>query len=388
MEPQTSKRVNSFPPSGIRRIFELASRPDVISLAIGEPDYDTPGHICAAAKEALDRGETHYSSNLGTAQLREALARRFAEESGVSVDPNREIIVTIGGTEALYLSMAAVLDAGDEVLIPDPGFMAYNSQVHLVDGVPLPYPLRIEKGFYPDPDEMERMVTPRTKMLLINSPGNPTGQLIPRDVLDGLAGLAERHNLIVISDEVYNSIVYDGLESVSFASLPGMKERTITINSFSKIYAMTGWRLGYAIAHPNLIDGMNKVHQVVAACAPTMLQSASAYALRADQGFVREMVSEYQARRDMVTDLLNRVPGFRCIKPEGAFYAFPDIRGTGMKDFDLCEYLLLEAKVGAVPGNVFGSRGEGHVRVCYATSRDKLQEAGERMAKAMAKRGL
>ena len=385
MELQLSKRVNSFPPSGIRRIFELASRPDVISLAIGEPDYDTPSHIRAAAKEALDKGETHYSSNLGTMPLREALAWHFAQDTGIEVDPSREIIVTIGGTEALYLAMATLLDPGDEVLIPDPGFMAYSSQVHLVDAKPLPYPLRIENGFYPDLDEMESMVTPRTKALLINSPGNPTGQLFPKDVLEGLATLAERYNLVVISDEVYGSITYDGRKAIPFASIPEMKDRTITINSFSKTYAMTGWRLGYAVAHPTIIDGMNKVHQIVAACAPTMLQSASAFALRSDQGFIQEMVSEYQARRDMVTDLLNKVPGFRCIKPEGAFYAFPDIRGTGMSSFDLCEFLLKEAKVGAVPGNVFGSKGEGHIRICYAVSRDSLREAGERMIRALSR---
>ena len=385
MEPQLSNRVKSFPPSGIRRIFELASRPDVISLAIGEPDFDTPSHIRAAAKESLDRGETHYASNLGLAGLRDAVARRVAQKTGLSIDPAEEVIITIGGSEALYLAMASALDPGDEVLLPDPGFMVYSSQAHLVGARPLPYALRIENGFYPDLDEMEAMVTPRTRVLILNSPGNPTGQLFPREVLEGLAALAERHNLVVISDEVYDSIVYDGREAISFATLPGMRDRTVTVNSFSKTYAMTGWRLGYAVAHPAMIQGMMKVHQIAVACAPTMLQSGALAALEGSQSFIGEMVEEYQQRRDLVTDLLNRVPGFRCIKPEGAFYAFPDIRGTGMSSFDLCEFLLEEAKVGCVPGNVFGARGEGHVRVSYATSRERLREAGERMARALSR---
>jgi aspartate/methionine/tyrosine aminotransferase len=293
------------------------------------------------------------------------------------------VIVTVGGVEAIYLAMATVLDAGDEVLLPDPGFMVYGSLVGLCDARPLAYPLRIENGFYPDPAELEAMIGPRTKLLIINSPGNPTGQLISREVLLELAKIAERHDLLVISDEVYDSIVYDGRQATSFAGLPGMRERTITINSFSKAYAMTGWRLGYAVAHPALVQGMMKVHQIIAACVPTMLQSGAQVALESDQGFITEMVQEYQARRDLITGLLNQVPGFRCIKPEGAFYAFPDIRGTGMSSFDLCEFLLKEAKVGCVPGGTFGARGEGFVRITYAASREKLQEAGERMRRAL-----
>ena len=383
MEPRLSSRVRAFPASGIRRIFELARQPGVISLAVGEPDFDTPQHIRQAAKDALDRGETHYSSNLGEKGLREAIAGRMAKIGGLTVDPDQEVIVTIGGVEALYLAMATVLEAGDEVLLPDPGFMVYSSLVSLCDARPLPYPLRIENGFYPDPAEIEEMITPRTKLLIVNSPGNPTGQLIPQDLMEELAVMAERHDLLVISDEVYDSIVYDGRKAVCFAALAGMRDRTITINSFSKAYAMTGWRLGYAVAHPAVVQGMMKVHQLIAACAPTMLQSAAQVALESDQGFIGEMVQEYQARRDLITELLNGVSGFRCIKPEGAFYAFPDIRGTGMSSFDLCEFLLKEAKVGCVPGSTFGARGEGFVRITYAASREKLQEAGERMQRAL-----
>ncbi len=384
MESRLSSRVRAFPPSGIRRIFELAKQPGVISLAVGEPDFDTPIHIREAAKAALDRSETHYSSNLGEAALRRAIAARMAEASGLEVDPEREVIVTIGGVEAIYLAMAAVLDAGDEVLLPDPGFMVYPSLAVLCDAKPLPYPLRIENGFYPDPDEVESMVTPGTKLLIINSPGNPTGQVIPEQALLGLAEVARRHDLLVISDEVYDAIVYDGRKAVGFATLPGMRDRTITVNSFSKAYAMTGWRLGYAVARPALVQGMMKVHQIMAACAPTMLQSAAVVALESDQTFVAEMAREYQARRDLITDLLNEVPGFRCLKPEGAFYAFPDIRGTGMGSMELCEFLLREAKVGCVPGGSFGARGEGFVRITYAASRERLQEAGERMREALA----
>jgi aminotransferase len=383
LEPRLSSRVRSFPPSGIRKIFELAKQPGVISLAVGEPDFDTPVHIRAAAKDALDRGETHYSSNLGEDNLRAAIAARMSRVNDLLVDPQSEVIVTIGGVEAVYLAMAAILDAGDEVLLPDPGFMVYPSLATLCDARPLPYSLRIENGFYPDLAEVEAMITPRTRLLILNSPGNPTGQLFPREVLAGFAELAERHNLLVISDEVYDTIVYEGRKTTSFATLPGMRERTVTINSFSKAYAMTGWRLGYAVAHPELIQGMMKVHQIMAACAPTMLQSGAVTALEAEQGFIAEMVTEYQQRRDLIVDLLNDVPGFRCIKPEGAFYTFPDIRGTGMNSVDLCEFLLKEAKVGCVPGSTFGAMGKGFVRISYATSPEKLQEAGERMKRAL-----
>jgi aminotransferase len=383
VEPHLSSRVRAFPPSGIRKIFDLASQPGVISLAIGEPDFNTPLHIRAAAKDALDRGETHYSSNLGSLELRRAIAGRMARVNGQTVDPENEVIVTIGGVEALYLAMASILDPGDEVLLPDPGFMVYSSLSMLCDAKPLPYALRIDDGFYPDLAEMEATITPRTKLLIINSPGNPTGQLFPREIMEGLARLAEKHNLMVISDEVYDTIVYDGREAVSFATLPGMKERTVTVNSFSKAYAMTGWRLGYAVGHQDVIQGMMKIQQIVAACAPTMLQSGALVALEAQQGFITEMVEEYQQRRDLITEILNDVPGFRCIKPEGAFYAFPDIRGTGMSSTELCEFLLKSVKVGCVPGNAFGANGEGYVRVSYATSREKLEEAGKRMRRAL-----
>ena len=383
MEPRLSSRVTLFPSSGIRKIFELAKQPGVISLAVGEPDFDTPPHIRAAAKESLDRGETHYSSNLGEDGLRQAIAKRMARVSGLKVDPEREIIVTVGGAEALYLVMQSVLDPGDEVLIPDPGFMVYNSQALLCGARPVGYPLRFENRFYPDLAEVEALITPRTKLLVINSPGNPTGQLFTGEILEGFAALAERHDLLVISDEVYDSIVYDRRDATCFATLPGMKERTITVNSFSKAYAMTGWRLGYAVGHPALIQGMMKIHQIVVACAPTMLQAGALVALEAEQSFIAEMVREYQERRDLITGLLNQVPGFRCHKPEGAFYAFPDIRGTGMSSAELCEFLLKTAKVGCVPGGTFGAQGEGFVRISYATAREKLEEAGHRMARAL-----
>jgi len=383
VEPHLSSRVRAFPPSGIRKIFNLASRPGVISLAIGEPDFDTPLHIRAGAKDALDRGETHYSSNLGSLELRRAIAGRMARVNRQTVDAETELIVTIGGVEALYLAMAAILDPGDEVLLPDPGFMVYRSISMLGDARPLPYQLRIENGFYPDLAEMEVAITPRTRLLILNSPGNPTGQLFHREIMERLAGIAERHNLMVISDEVYDTIVYDDQEAISFATLPGMKDRTVTVNSFSKAYAMTGWRLGYAAGHPEIIQGMMKIQQIVAACAPTMLQSGALVALESRQDFITEMVQEYQQRRDLITDILNSVPGFRCIKPEGAFYAFPDIRGTGMSSTELCELLLQNAKVGCVPGTVFGSNGEGFVRISYATSRERLEEAGKRMSRAL-----
>ena len=385
MEQYLSQRVQSIPPSGIRRIFDLASQPGVISLAIGEPDFTTPAHIREAAKESLDRGETHYTANLGILELRRAIAAKLARVSGLEVDGDNQVIVTIGGVQALQLVGAALLNPGDEVLIPDPGFMVYNSLCLLFGAVPVPYPLRIENGFYPDMAEVEALVTPRTRMIIVNSPGNPTGQLIPRESLEALASLAERHDLLVVSDEMYDPIVYDGKQATCFATLPGMKDRTITVNGFSKAYAMTGWRVGYAVAHPAIVQAMMKIHQITVACVPTMVQMGALRALESDQGFIREMVEEYQARRDLITDLLNRVPGFRCIKPEGAFYAFPDIRGTGMDSMGLCEFLLERAKVGCVPGVVFGARGEGHVRISYASSREVLEEAGQRMRQALSR---
>ena len=385
MEPRLSTRVASFPPSSIRRIFDLSRQPGVISLAIGEPDFDTPPHIRQAAKEALDRGETHYASTPGLIELREAVARKMARVNDLRVDPETQVLITLGGSEALYLVGGALLEPGDEVLVPDPGFLVYRSLALAFQAKPVSYPLRIENGFYPDLEEMERLVTPRTSLLIVNSPGNPTGQLFPQEVLLGLAALADRHNLMVVSDEVYESIVYDGRSTVSFATLPGMRDRTITVNSFSKTYAMTGWRLGYAVGHPAVIGGMLKLHQLTAACIPTMLQTAAVVALESDQGSIARMLEEYQKRRDLITDILNRVPGFRCIKPEGAFYAFPDIRGTGMSSDKLCDFLLQEAKVGCVPGGGFGPNGEGYIRVSYATSQERLQEAGERMARALSR---
>jgi aspartate/methionine/tyrosine aminotransferase len=360
----------------------MANRPGVINLALGEPDFDTPPHISAAVQEALRIGLTHYGPNLGAIELRQAIATRMAQVSGLEVGP-AEIIVTLGGQEALFLAMAAVLNPGDELLIPDPGYPVYNSQAIGLGLSPKGYGLRPDAGFAPDWADLESLVTPRTRAIVVNSPGNPTGQLLSRETLLTLAAFAERHDLTVISDEVYETIVYDGMSGVCFATLPGMKSRTIVVNSFSKAYAMTGWRLGYAVADQALIQGMVKLHQAVVSSAPTMLQFAATVALQSDQSFCVSMTREYQARRDLITGLLNRVPGFRCANPRGAFYAFPDIRATGMDSMALCEFLIAEAGVACVPGITFGARGEGFLRISYATSREKLMEAGERMARAL-----
>lgn len=360
----------------------MATQPGMINLALGEPDFDTPPHICAAVEEALRRGQTHYGPNLGVLELRRAIARKMSSVSGLDVEP-AEIIVTIGGQEALYLSMAAILNPGDEVLVPDPGYPVYTSQALGLGAVPRPYGLSSEGGFTPDIAEMEMLVSNRTRALVLNSPGNPTGQLFPRDTLAELAAFADRHDLVVISDEVYESIVYDGRSAICFATLPGMRDRTIVVNSFSKSYAMTGWRLGYAVAPSALIQGMVKLHQAFVSSAPTMLQSAALVALESDQSCCASMAEEYRQRRDLVTELLNRVPGFRLSRPSGAFYAFPDVRGTGMSSMDLCDFLIQEARVACVPGAAFGSRGEGFVRISYATSPELLREGCERMTSAL-----
>ena len=373
-----SQRVNRLSPSGIRKFFDLlASMEGVISLGVGEPDFTTPWHIREKAIRSLEEGYTHYTSNLGMPELRQELSRHLRENCGVEYDPNGELLITVGVSEALDLAMRAILNPGDEVIIPDPCFVAYNSCVILAGGEPVMVPTRRENDFELDAAEVEARITSRTKAILIGYPANPTGAVMSREKLLDIADLARRHRLMVVSDEIYSRLVY-GVEHTCFASLPGMKEGTIFLGGFSKAYAMTGWRIGYAAATRDIIAAMTKIHQYTMMSAPTMAQVAAIEALRSGEGSVLEMVAEYDQRRKLIVSGLNDI-GLSCFEPKGAFYAFPSIAVTGMTSEEFSEKLLVEEKVAVVPGAAFGQCGEGYVRCCYATSLAEIEEALSRM---------
>ncbi len=373
-----SKHVQAIPSSGIRRFFDLlASMEGVISLGVGQPDFVTPNHIRQAAIRSIEAGETYYTSNYGLVELRTAISRHIQRLYGIHYDAGTEIIVTAGVSEALNIALEAILDPGDEVLSPDPGYVAYLPAVLLAGGTYMQVPTRAEDGFTLRPEELEQRITPRTKALLIGYPANPTGALMSRDVMLAVADIAEKHNLFVISDEIYDRLVY-GAEHVCFATLPKMQDRTILLGGFSKAYAMTGWRLAYACSRGELTEAMMKVHQYVMMSAPTPAQFAAIEALNNGEEEVRGMVAEYDRRRRLVVAGLNAM-GLRCAEPRGAFYAFPNIGSTGMNDETFAERLLMEERVAVIPGSAFGEAGAGHVRICYAQRYELLQEALERI---------
>ena len=381
-----SQHVQAIPSSGIRRFFDLlASMDGVISLGVGQPDFVTPNHIRQAAIKSIEDGETYYTSNYGIVALRQAISRHLGRLYGVHYDPGTEIIVTTGVSEALNIALEAIIDPGDEVLSPDPGYVAYLPCVQIAGGTYTHVPTSSADGFMLHPEQLEQRITPRTKALLIGYPANPTGAVMPRDVLLRIAEIVERHDLFVISDEIYDRLVYD-TEHVCFSSLPGMRERTILLGGFSKAYAMTGWRLAYTCARNELTEAMMKVHQYVMMSAPTPAQFAALQALNHGEEDVRGMVGEYDRRRKLVVNALNAM-GLPCAEPHGAFYAFPKIGGTGMNDETFAERLLHEHQVAVVPGNVFGPSGEGHVRCSYATALPLLEEALERMGRFLASVG-
>ncbi len=373
-----SQHVQAIPSSGIRRFFDLlASIEGVISLGVGQPDFVTPNHIRQAAIRSIEDGETYYTSNYGLVELRQAISRHLNRLYGLRYDSGTEIIVTAGVSEALILALEAIIDPGDEVLSPDPGYVAYLPCVLLAGGVYTQVPTRSHDDFMLHPADIESRITPRTKALLIGYPANPTGAVMPRDVMEEVARIVERHNLFVISDEIYDRLVY-GTEHVAFASLPGMRERTIVLGGFSKAYAMTGWRLAYTCARNELTEAMMKVHQYVMMSAPTAAQFAALEALNHGEEDVRGMVAEYDRRRQLVVNALNGM-GLPCGEPKGAFYAFPHVGGTGMNDETFAERLLLEERVAVIPGSAFGEAGAGHVRICYAAAYEQLEEAMERI---------
>lgn len=381
---QIARLVSSIPPSGIRKFFDLlASLENVISLGVGEPDFVTPWHIREAALYGLERGQTSYTSNYGLLELRNEISRNLERLYGVEYDPAHEILVTVGVSEALDLAMRAILDPGDEVLCPDPAYVSYLPCVLLAGGNIVPVPTGPANGFRVSAQAIEERITPRTKALLIGFPSNPTGAVLSPDELLAIAGVAERHDLIVISDEIYDRLVY-GVEHTCFASLPGMKSRTILLGGFSKSYAMTGWRVGYACARPELLEAMMKIHQYTMLCAPVMAQTAAIEALKYGEPDVREMVDEYDRRRRVMLHGFAQL-GLPCVEPQGAFYVFPSIAHTGLTSEAFAEQLLREERVAVVPGSAFGERGEGHIRCCYATSLTEIEEAIRRIGRFLAK---
>lgn len=373
-----AKKVQAVPPSGIRRFFDIAATmDDVISLGIGEPDFTTPPDIIRAGLASLEAGETHYTSNSGIRELRVALAEHLECLYGVRYDPETELLITVGVSEALYLAFAATLDPGDEVIVPEPCFVAYNPEVILANGVPVNVCTSMADDFQLLAPEVAAAITPRTKAILLGYPNNPTGAVMSRERLLDIARLAEQHDLLVISDEIYDRLVY-GVEHTCFPTLPGMRDRTILLGGFSKAYAMTGWRIGYAAAPAEMLSAMRKVHQYTIMSAPTTAQFAALAALQSSEEAVQEMRAMYDRRRRLIVDGLNAI-GLTCFEPRGAFYAFPSIAAAGMTDNDFSERLLMEEKVACVPGSAFGQCGAGFVRCSYATAYEKIEQALERM---------
>ena len=375
---------------GTETAFEAAARAraleaegrDIIHLEIGEPDFDTPANVRAAAQKALDDGWTHYGPPLGLPVLREAIAADATARKGFAASPDR-VVVTPGAKPIMFYALLALAEPGDEVIYPDPGFPIYESMTRFAGATAVPLPIRQEHDFRADLDELASLITPRTRMLVINSPANPTGGVFTRDDIERIAELALRHDLVVLADEIYGRIVYDG-EHVSIASLPGMEERTIVLDGFSKTYAMTGWRLGYAIVPEPLLAPFSRLIINSVSCTSSHSQLAATEALTGPQAEVEAMVEEFRARRDLVVDGLNAIPGIRCLTPSGAFYVFPDISGTGMTGSQLADRLLNESGVCVLSGTAFGQVGANHVRISYANSRENLQAALERIASLVA----
>ncbi|MBN2395114.1 MAG: pyridoxal phosphate-dependent aminotransferase [Candidatus Atribacteria bacterium] len=377
-----NQNLQKIKPSGIRKLFDLAqNRKDIISFGIGEPDFITPDHVREAAKKAIDDGYTHYTPNAGFADLRKAISQKLNDFNHISVSPE-EVLVTAGGTQGLFSIFYVLLNPGDELIVPDPGFLAYGSQVSLAGGNPIYLPIREENHFQINPDELRQLVTKKTKAILLNSPSNPTGMVVDLDILEQIARIAIEYDLLVISDELYEDILFDGRKHVSIASLPEMKERTISIFGFSKSYAMTGWRIAYLTCQEALIQELIKVQQYTAVCPNSITQRAVLYGLQHPQETQRSvdfMRESYQKRRDLIMEEFSKIEDFTCLAPEGAFYAFPNITKTGKSSDELSMVLLEKCGVATVPGNAFGQYGEGYLRFSFATSLEMIHQGLERI---------
>jgi aminotransferase len=377
--------VLAVPPSGIRRFFDiLATMDDVISLGVGEPDFDTPRVIVEAGVESLREGRTHYTSNFGSLELRRALAAHMERRYGVRYDPATEVLITVGASEAVDLALRATCDPADEVVLHEPSYVAYVPAIVFAGGVVRHVPTRFEDDFALDPTALEAAITPRTKALFLGYPCNPTGAVLPPEVQDEIAAIAVRHDLLVYSDEIYDRLAYGTYRHRAMSALPGMRDRTILMGGFSKAYAMTGWRVGYVAAPAAILEGIVKVHQYGIMSAPTTAQDAALVALTDGEPDVERMLAEYDRRRRLLVDGLNRL-GLATFEPRGAFYAFPRISTTGLTADEFTERLLTEERVAVVPGDAFGPSGAGHVRMCYATSYERLEEALVRIGRFVAR---
>lgn len=374
-QKRISPVVQAIPPSGIRRFFDIAAEmEDVISLGVGEPDFVTPWSIRESCVYGLEQGYTSYTANRGLLELREEICALQKRNFNIDYDPKTNVLVTVGVSEALDIAMRAILTPGDEILIPEPCYVSYKACASLAGAVPVAVPAKIENNFSITPADLEAHVTNKTKALLIGYPNNPTGAILTKEQLMDIANFAQEHDLIVISDEIYGDLTYGGERHVCFAGLPGMKDRTILLNGFSKAYAMTGWRIGYAMSNPAIISAMTKIHQYTMLCAPITAQIAAVEALRHGEKYMKKMVSEYDKRRRLIYDGLTNA-GLKCFEPKGAFYIFPDITFTGLTSEEFAEQLLMKEHVALVPGTAFGQCGEGYVRCSYATSVTKISEA-------------
>ncbi|HSH92879.1 MAG TPA: aminotransferase class I/II-fold pyridoxal phosphate-dependent enzyme, partial [Roseimicrobium sp.] len=380
MNDHIAHNIRDIPRSGIREFFDIVqSQADVISLGVGEPDFVTPWHIREAAIYALERGRTSYTSNLGLPKLRAAISTHLQDKFKVSYDPKTQILIAVGVSEALDIALRAIINPGDEIIYHEPCYVSYSPSVVMAHGVPIAVSCTADNGFAVTAEAIAKVITPKSKALMLNFPTNPTGGTMTRAELEKIALLAVKHNLVVITDEIYSELTYEG-EHVSIASLPGMIERTIFLHGFSKAYAMTGFRIGYACGPVEIIEAMMKIHQYSMLCASIISQEAALEAIQHGEPDTIEMRDQYRVRRNFIVNAFNSM-GLTCHMPRGAFYAFPSIQSTGLKSKDFAIRLLQEEKVACVPGNAFGACGEGYLRCCYATSLEQIQVAMERTAK-------
>jgi aminotransferase len=376
--PELSRVVTNLPPSGIRRFFDIAAKmQDVVSLGVGEPDFVTPWSICEEAIYSLEHGQTSYTSNYGLLELRKAISDHLQRLYSVEYDPETEVLVTVGVSEGLDVAMRAILNPGDEVLVPEPCYVSYKPCVTLAGGVPVTVRTTSDTNFCVTPEQIDAVRTPKLKAILLGYPSNPTGATMPRESVQKLVDYATKHNLFIVTDEIYDRLVYEGAHTC-VASLPGARERTILLNGFSKAYAMTGWRIGYACAPPAVLSAMVKIHSYTMLCAPITGQKAALEALRHGESALHDMVMQYNQRRRLIVDGLNSI-GLQCHMPQGAFYAFPKITSTGLDAETFAEKLLFDQKVAVVPGAAFGAGGEQHIRCSYATSTRNIETAIERI---------
>jgi len=386
MTSKVPKRISTIPLSGIRQVLEYAKGlRDVIFLNVGEPDFITPEHIKEAAKKAIDEGFTHYTSIWGLPELRQAIAEKLRNENGIDADADSEILITAGAQPAFFAVCQTLIESGDEVIVQDPFYSSYEVTLRVVGAKIIPVLTKERKDFTIDPEDIEAKITNKTKMIVLISPNNPTGNVLDKNTLKAISEIAQDHDLMVVSDEIYEKITYDGVRNYSIGSISDMKERTVTINSFSKTYAMTGWRVGFIAADKEIMKDIVKVHHTMNVCASAISQKAAVAALNGPQDCVNEMVMEYNRRRKEIVSLANEIPRFRCLMPKGAFYIFPNVEAFQMPSMELAKHLIKEARVVTVPGSAFGGGGEGHLRLSYAASLEKIREGLGRIKETMEK---